>query len=172
MTDNTLPPPVAFTLLDFPQRLAGRIGPIYKRENGRSITIYSRVAEHHTNPAGSAHGGFLVTLIDIAMGITVSRHMGLSAVASTTQLNANFLGAAMIGDELYCDAQVDRMTRTLAFMSGRIVAGERLVLTATAVFRNPPSIEQAVAAASAPNQGAGHEVVTGAGTGAGPEAAI
>jgi uncharacterized protein (TIGR00369 family) len=156
-SDHCVGAPADFTLLDFPQQFAGRIGPIYKRENGRSITIFSRVAEHHTNPAGSAHGGFLVTLIDIAMGISVSRHMGLEGVAPTTQLNANFVGAAVIGDKLFCDVQVDRMTRTLAFLSGRIVAvggtDERLVLTASAVFRNPPNVEQAIMAARSQRKG-------------------
>jgi hypothetical protein len=46
----------------------------------------------------------------------------------------------MMGEELRGQAEVQRMTRTLAFVSGRLMVGDRIVMTAQALFRNPPNI--------------------------------
>lgn len=70
--------------------------PILYRPNEKSVTLYLRIERRHTNPAGSAHGGLLMTMMDLTL------------------------------------------TRLLTFASGRLRAGERTLLTATGVFRNPP----------------------------------
>ena len=48
------------------------LGPLFYRPIGPGFIIGRRVAEKHGNARGTAHGGFLVTLADIALGYTAA----------------------------------------------------------------------------------------------------
>lgn len=48
------------------------------------------------------------------------------------------MAAAREHEEVYGEAQVERATRLLTFVSGRLRVGERTLMTGTGVFRNPP----------------------------------
>jgi acyl-CoA thioesterase len=116
----------------------GLVGPIYYRNLGDRTETKLVLEQRHVNPMGSAHGGLLMTLMDITLGSTAGASIGFGGVYPTVQLSCNFLAAAMVGEELRGEAKVERMSKTLAFVSGRLLAGDRLIMTATSVFRNPP----------------------------------
>jgi hypothetical protein len=44
-------------------------------------------------------------------------------------------GAAFLGGEVVIQTEVDRQTRTLAFMNGSLSCGGKVLLKATAIFR-------------------------------------
>jgi acyl-coenzyme A thioesterase PaaI-like protein len=46
--------------------------PLFYRPTGEGFIIGVRIAEKHCNSGGTAHGGFLVTLADIALGYTAA----------------------------------------------------------------------------------------------------
>src|SRR6516165_2479631 len=48
------------------------LGPFFYRPTKSSFVIGLRVATKHANARGSAHGGLLLTLVDIALGYTGS----------------------------------------------------------------------------------------------------
>jgi uncharacterized protein (TIGR00369 family) len=116
----------------------GLVGPILYRNLGDRTETKLVLERRHVNPMGSAHGGLLMTLMDITLGSTAGAAIGFGGVYPTVQLSCSFLAAAMEGEELRGEAEVQRMTKTLAFVSGRLVVGDRVVMIASAVFRNPP----------------------------------
>jgi len=50
----------------------GALGPFFYRPTKSGFVIGLRIAAKHANARGSAHGGFLLTLADIALGHTAS----------------------------------------------------------------------------------------------------
>ncbi|TQM37021.1 PaaI family thioesterase [Pseudonocardia cypriaca] len=119
----------------------GHVGGItWKRRADRTDTCLL-LAPHHLNPNGTAHGGFLLTLLDITLGATVESFLGVAADRHpvTLQLSCSMLAPARGGELLFGEAAVDRATRTVTFVSARLHSRGQTVLTASAVFRNPPS---------------------------------
>ena len=49
------------------------LGPFFYRRTESSFVIGLRIANKHANARGSAHGGLLLTLADIALGYTAER---------------------------------------------------------------------------------------------------
>ena len=115
------------------------IGPLFQRREGKTMQLCARVEAHQANPLGAAHGGFLMSIIDVTLGINCALAQDHDGVVSTIQLSSNLMSAARVGDVLVSSAIVEQVTRTLTFASGRIMVGDRTILTATAVFRNPPN---------------------------------
>lgn len=117
----------------------GHIAPLYIRRAGAEVELGAIVRPHQANPLGSAHGGFLMSIMDVTLGINCALAVGHDGVVATIQLNSNIVAAARTGEFIRAGATIEKVTRTLAFASGRIVAADRVILTATAIFRNPPA---------------------------------
>jgi uncharacterized protein (TIGR00369 family) len=117
----------------------GLVGPILYRNLGERTETKLILERRHVNPNGSAHGGLLMTMMDITLGSTAGAAVQFAGVYPTVQLSCSFVAGAFINEELRGEAEVQRMGRTLAFVSGRLLVGDRLVMMASAIFRNPQS---------------------------------
>lgn len=119
------------------------IGPVWVRYEDTAATLLLRVERHHTNANGSTHGGVLMALIDAALALSLDHAIRLDdpaghAHAITMQLSNSLIGAGALGDLLVVEGRLDRLTRSIGFASGRITAEDRLLMTATGVFKRPP----------------------------------
>jgi acyl-coenzyme A thioesterase PaaI-like protein len=83
-------------------------------------------------------GRSLMTMMDLTLARSAGRYLGHDRVMATVQLSCNIMAAAREDEEVYGEAQVERATRLLTFVSGRLRVGERTLMTGTGVFRNPP----------------------------------
>lgn len=112
-------------------------GPIYRlsADPDGMGAHYAFVAEpKHMNDAGSVHGGMLMTFADIAMSRTA--RLGNNALAcNTVSMSADFVGPGRLGDVIEARVKVARRTRTLVFQSAEITAGDRLILTASGLWK-------------------------------------
>jgi len=85
------------------------------------------------NGNGTLHGGVYASLIDNAMGLSVSSLVGLRT--ATTQMNVHFLGAVREG-RITCRSEVIHKTRRTATAEARVYDGEgNLVAMGTGAFR-------------------------------------
>ena len=115
------------------------LGPWYYRidetkgENGQ-IVLAIRVEDRHTNIRHIAHGGFLVTMVDTALGIVVSSSREPPQPIVTVSLTTNFITAAEPGDWVEAHVDIDRMGGRLAYASCTLRTGERTIMTGTGVF--------------------------------------
>jgi uncharacterized protein (TIGR00369 family) len=113
------------------------IGPLYRlaeAEAGAVKRFAFFVADKHMNAAGSVHGGMLMTFMDVAMSQT-SRIASGAARCSTVSLNCDFLGPGRLGDMIEARVRVTRRSRTMVFLSGELVAGDRTLLVATGLWK-------------------------------------
>ncbi len=93
-----------------------------------------RAEQKHMNAGGRMHGGCLMTFADIAMFQIAYQEMeGASGV--TVQLDSTFIDGAYVGELIEATGQVTKAGKSLIFVRGQIVTGERLLMTFSGVIR-------------------------------------
>ncbi len=88
----------------------------------------------HLNGGGALHGGLLMTLADNVLG-TVAHSRLAGKVASTVTLNVDFLAGGDLSAPVRGGAQITRVTRSLLFVSGALTQGDRMLVTATGIWK-------------------------------------
>ena len=112
----------------------GLIGPLWQKPVGDSYR-YAFLAEHkHHNRRGVVQGGMMMTFADRSLGMTAWYANG-KVPQATVHLDVHFIDAVQIGEFVEAKCRVVRRTRSLIFMSGEFVVGERTVATANGVWK-------------------------------------
>ena len=126
--------PEGFERARFSSPFLDMAGPYYERQDADCIVVATRIHKGQINHIKVAHGGVLGTLADVALSYQVHRAEKPPLPVATMNLNTNYLAAAKLGDwvEAYC--QIDRMSKRTAYCSGRIVCGDDVLMTMSAVF--------------------------------------
>jgi uncharacterized protein (TIGR00369 family) len=111
------------------------LGPWYYRRDDKSqIVLAIRVEDRHTNIRHIAHGGFLVTMVDTALGIVVSSSREPPQPIVTVSLTTNFVSSAEPGDWVEAHVDIDRMGGRLAYARCTLRSGDRVIMTGSGVF--------------------------------------
>lgn len=110
------------------------VGPIYVDRSGEAPVFGVEVGPHHGNTHGHAHGGFLMTVLDLALG-QGTRILLDGRGGRTVSTNVDFLGPAQIGDWLTATMRIDKRGGTLAFASAVLMVGDEVVARASSVLR-------------------------------------
>lgn len=112
----------------------GHSGPLWTRREGESWAYGLLVEDRHLNPAGRAHGGALMTLIDHALS-TVSWEASGRKPCVTLQMDCHFVAALSPGQFAEVRVEIVHQTGGLVFAKGLMSADGSVVLTAQAVLR-------------------------------------
>ena len=113
-------------------------GPFYRLPDEGDVRRFAFVVlDHHMNGSGSVHGGLLMTFADIAMSRT-SRLVSGAKSCSTVALNCDFVGPGRLGDLIEARVRATRQTRTLVFLGAELSTADRIVLTATGLWKISP----------------------------------
>ena len=117
----------------------GLIGPFWMKPDGEGYRYAFLAEPKHHNRRGVVQGGMLMTFADRAMGMTCWYANGRVPQA-TVQLDVHFIDAVQIGEFVEARCDVVRRTRSLIFMQGELVAGDRVVATAKGIWKalGPP----------------------------------
>ena len=113
------------------------VGPLYRLadlEDGTVKRFAFAAAEQHMNGAGTVHGGMLMTFADTSMSRT-SRLISGAKGTATVSLTCDFVTAAKLGDVIESRVRVNRLTRTIVFLSAELVCGERTLMVGTGVWK-------------------------------------
>ena len=111
------------------------LGPWYYRRDAKGQMVLAiRIDDRHTNTRHIAHGGFLVTMLDTALGIVVSSSREPAQPIVTVSLTTNFVASASPGDWVEAPVDIDRIGGRLAYASCTLVAGDRTIMTGSGVF--------------------------------------
>lgn len=112
-----------------------RNGPIwYKPQADRLEVGFLAVAERHGNNQGIMHGGMIMSFADFALGHAVWYAHGRERVV-TIEMDVKFVAAGTDGDWIHCTPEIVRQTRSITFIRGDIMAGNRLIATASGVWK-------------------------------------
>jgi uncharacterized protein (TIGR00369 family) len=113
------------------------VGPLYRLpegSDGADKRFVFVVSAKHMNAAGSVHGGMLMAFMDAAMSQT-ARAGSTATGSNTVSLNCDFVGPGRLGDLIEARVRVTRRARTMVFLSGELLAGERMLLVATGLWK-------------------------------------
>ena len=114
--------------------LLDALGSFCNNGVGTSLEVGFLVTERHTNSRGSVHGGVLTTLADVGMGYLMAFGADPLRRRTTASLTIDYTGTAAIDDWIKVEMDAPRIGRQLAFANARLMAGERQVARASAVF--------------------------------------
>lgn len=113
------------------------VGPFFERwdtsiDGQLAYILAVRIGPRHLGAPGRSHGGFVLALLDQAMGTTAHRVLG--ELTYTISMSTDFIGPAEEGVLLEVHAQATAMTRSYVFMSAHAEAEGRSVATAKGVW--------------------------------------
>lgn len=108
------------------------VGPLYAREDDGVLGL--RVEDRHLNLAGTAMGGLLATLVDVAFGRAVRAAAEGDAAVATVSLTTDYLRPGPPGAWLEARTRVDRLGGRLAFGDCSVRADGEELVRARAVF--------------------------------------
>jgi uncharacterized protein (TIGR00369 family) len=107
-------------------------------EDGRAV-IALDLAPRHLNSWSVAHGGVLMTLLDVAMTVA-GRSLDPGAGGGVTvEMKANFLQPANAGTRLIASGHAFHRSSRMAYCDGEVRdTGERLIARAMGTFKYLP----------------------------------
>jgi acyl-coenzyme A thioesterase PaaI-like protein len=127
-------PPTGWKPYSEGKSLIDHVGPIWQRKSDGGVDYAFRVSDVHLNLLGVLHGGMLSIFADHALGMRVWA-LNDRLPCATIQLDLNFVAAGRLGDFVECRTEVVRRTRSLFFMRGTLLVGERPVASASGVWK-------------------------------------
>jgi uncharacterized protein (TIGR00369 family) len=137
MDVSRIDPPPGFEPWQAEQYFYGTIGPMFMRYADGHINLGFRVGDKHVNAAQICHGGMLVTLVDIQMGLGANIDLGINGFTVTVNLTTDFLAAARLGQWVQGRNKVVKQTRSLIFSEGMLTVDDEPILRANAVLKVP-----------------------------------
>ncbi len=134
MNEDLKPPLPGYKIYDPVDPFETRAGPFYWAELAGGTHNFALKAEAcHCNSHGIVHGGLMMTMIDLALVATAKAVPEDRFV--TVSLNSEFVSSGQKGDLIEARGELLRRGRSLAFVRGQVVCGERILLSASAVLK-------------------------------------
>jgi len=135
--------PVGFEPLFRTSPFLDTLGPFFYRRTEHGFVIGLQVADKHANARGSAHGGLLLTLADIALGYTAAFSEDPPLSLTTVNISADFAGHARVGDWLEAHVDIQKIGQRLVFANAYLVVGVERIARASAIFaRNAAALSR------------------------------
>lgn len=111
------------------------VGPLWARQRGE-LTEYGFIAERkHLSRFGRVHGGVLLWLADKAMSGAAWEATGRPEQIATLQLDVQFVDSVASGVLVEAHCEVVRKTRSIVFVTGRLLCGRSTVASASGVWK-------------------------------------
>jgi acyl-CoA thioesterase len=104
-------------------------------ENGRAVLALDLTARH-LNSWSVAHGGVLMTLLDVAMAVAGRTLDPTAGGGVTVEMKTSFLQPANAGTRLIASGHAFHRSSTMAFCEGEVRdTAERLIAKAMGTFK-------------------------------------
>jgi len=130
-------------------RMAGQVGmiahngPLYGRLDEDGLTMGILIDERHLNPRGICHGGMLMTLADMVLGVGSIAHTKEWEFVPTVNMTCDFVKAVPQGAWLTGKATVIRKTKSMLFSSCLIMHGEDIVMRSSGIMKRTGNFRDA-----------------------------
>lgn len=131
----TASPPAGFQQFWVTDGFIGHNGPYYWRrdETTGEFEFGFQTDARHGNPNGVLHGGAILSFLDTILGHAVVNDA--QKKCATVSLDSRFIATAAPGAWVGGRTTMRKVTRTFAFVDAEAFAGDKLLVTATAIFR-------------------------------------
>ena len=106
----------------------------FKEIDETSFEFSIEIKENFLNTGGIAHGGFIATIADTGMGNAAHIAAGNKRCV-TINLDIKFISAGKLNDKLVGKVKILKKTKTLVFISSEIFNSEKIVASASGVWK-------------------------------------
>jgi acyl-CoA thioesterase len=104
-------------------------------ENGRAVLALD-LTPRHLNSWSVAHGGVLMTLLDVAMAVAGRSLDAFAGGGVTVEMKTNFLQPANAGTRIIASAHAYHRSGSMAFCDGEVRdLEERLIAKSMGIFK-------------------------------------
>ncbi|MGE0231243.1 MAG: PaaI family thioesterase [Flavobacteriaceae bacterium] len=110
---------------------ATTMGPMYERDGVFALPMEAK----HVNTRKTAHGGLAIAFADQGMGWYAQAHCPEGKSCTTIQLDSHLIGLAREGDIMILTPKIEKMTRSLFFMTASLEVEDRLIGTFHGVWK-------------------------------------
>lgn len=115
----------------------GLIGPLFLKLEEDGPRIGLPIEQRHSNPMGIAHGGLLMTIADMVMGVGCGFLTGIRFPHPTISMNSDFVRGPRVGTFVSGKARIARKTRNFVFCNCELTGNGETYLTASGIFKSP-----------------------------------
>ena len=119
------------------QGFTDHIGPLYWRIDDSVGVMGFVVSDIHMNPAGICHGGVMMTLMDMAVGMNVQLAAETETFSPTIQMSFDFLKPAYKDEWLFSEINFRHTTRRMGFASGLLIGPKGPVVRCNGIAKLP-----------------------------------
>ncbi len=127
--------PEGFVPIPNDMGFARLVGPLFVHPGRQAIGF--RVEARHCNPLGICHGGMMMTVMDMAIGMAIYRAGKSSAFPPSINLAYDFLAPARTGDWLESKIEFLHTTRRTGFANGYLTGPAGPVMRANGICKIP-----------------------------------
>ena len=128
--ENKRIPPQGFEPADMDYGFASSLSPFYLKREEENVVVGFYVEEQHINPGQIAHGGMLMTIVDMAFGINIGARTDDVGFLPTTSLSYDFIQPARLGEWIESKIEFCHVTHKRAVVSGYLMGPSGVVVRA------------------------------------------
>ena len=110
------------------------VGPLWSRLDAGAKRYAFLAEQKHLNRYGGVHGGMLLWLADKALSMKAWEACGRPHIA-TVQLDVQFVDSVTQHSLVEACCEVIRKTSSIIFVTGRLHSGDKVVATASGVWK-------------------------------------
>lgn len=114
-------------------------GPFYVKGTGHDLVMGVYIQEHNLNHGGIAHGGFIASFADAAMGYAYATLTDPPGGAVTVNLTIDYVGIARLGDWVESQVDIQKEKGRIIFINCFLVCNGKRIARANGVFAGPNS---------------------------------
>ena len=139
MCDEIQKPPEGFIPFDDPSPFMQAAGPFYTKGAGHDLSIGAFVCQSHLNRMGYAHGGFIATFADTALGFAFGTLTDPRTSVFTLSMTVDYTGTARLGDWIESRVELHKAVGRIKFANVYLLCNQKKIARASAVYSTPES---------------------------------
>ena len=109
-------------------------GILFKTISENEYLFKTTIKENHLNAAGITHGGFISALVDAGAG-TAAHRVAEKNPCVTISLELKFISPVRLGQELIGKTKIQKKTKSMVFLTCEMFVDNRIVATASGVWK-------------------------------------
>ncbi|WP_217807765.1 PaaI family thioesterase [Oceanibacterium hippocampi] len=134
---DAIPVPEGFVPFALYEGFLETVGPLFWSTEGGRGRMGIRIEKRHCNVAGICHGGMLMTIADMQLGMGTRVQAGIDKFLPTINMSCDFVRGAPLGSWVEGETDVIRTTRNLAFARCILRADGEEVFAGNGIMKIP-----------------------------------
>ena len=109
-------------------------GLFFRKISNKNYEFKTKINKKHLNRAGITHGGYIASIIDAGAG-TGAHRISKNKVCVTISLDIKFIDSTKLGDEIIGKVNIQKLTRSLVFLTCKLKSNKKIIATASGVWK-------------------------------------